>query len=98
MVNEYHINNKLDLVNEVIKFLESTDLLYTNSLSGENYDMLILTPCSGFNGLCIVTNIISEDQQNFLNILGVECNYFCLISNDLVDIISRLTQYIDGSM
>ena len=115
-----NINTEEALQKEVVRFLRSTDLLFTSVLCDDlntvekrvhgskmgytsgTPDILILTPCSGYNSLAIELKTpaygrgkLSFHQQKFLETMRDECNCFTIVSNDLVGIISIIQRYID---
>lgn len=65
-------------------------------------DLLILTPCSGFNGLAIEIKTpkglgsIQKNQLEFLEKISKECNYFSLVSNNLFEILEVIIKYYSG--
>jgi hypothetical protein len=67
-------------------------------------DLIIYSPSGDgkYKGLAlelkrpIGTGKISKEQVQWLERLEIECDYFCLASNDLVVIIEVLVKYIHG--
>jgi len=67
-------------------------------------DLIIYSPSADgkYKGLALElkrpngTGKISKEQVSWLDRLEIECNYFCLASNDLVLIIEVLVKYTNG--
>ena len=63
-------------------------------------DVIIFSPCSGYNGFCLElkapgygSGILSKEQRNFLHTMAVENNYFCLCSNNYTEILECIIKY-----
>jgi len=67
-------------------------------------DLLILTPCSGYNFLALELKApsgfgqLANEQHNFLDVLSHECNAYCLVSNDYTEIIEIIIKYINDML
>lgn len=67
-------------------------------------DLIIYTPssCGSYRGFALEfkspfgSGELSSNQKNWLERLDVECNYFCLVSNDLLHIIECIIKYTHG--
>lgn len=65
-------------------------------------DIMISTPCSGYKGMCIELKSptgfgqLEAKQLQWLNNLSIECDYFCICSNDYTEILECIIKYVHG--
>lgn len=100
-INTYTINTRTDLHEVVLNYLNSTDMVFSEEKNGINF--IVYTPNGEYNGIAILltspqmAEIIPTSSQNLrLKQLSKECNYFCLVSNDILTICQCICRYIIG--